>query len=48
MAALKKQAPEFLSLYRELGLHTIPVALGKGVVDEQGAEAMKKLISSGT
>ncbi len=46
MAALEKQAPEFLPLYRELGRHTIPVALGKGRVDEKGAEAMRKLLTS--
>jgi predicted short-subunit dehydrogenase-like oxidoreductase (DUF2520 family) len=47
MTALRNQAPQFLPLYRELGRHTIPVALGKGRVDEQGAEAMRKLLSSG-
>ena len=46
MAALKNQAPEFLPLYRELGQHTIPVALGKGRVDAKAAEAMKKLLTA--
>ncbi|MDP6511403.1 MAG: DUF2520 domain-containing protein [Dehalococcoidia bacterium] len=47
MAALKKDAPEFLTLYRELGLHTIPVALGKGRVDDAGVEAMSKMLTTG-
>jgi predicted short-subunit dehydrogenase-like oxidoreductase (DUF2520 family) len=47
MAALEKEAPEFLTLYRELGLHTIPVALGKGRVDDVGAEAMRKKLTTG-
>jgi predicted short-subunit dehydrogenase-like oxidoreductase (DUF2520 family) len=45
MAALKKQAPQFLPLYRELGRHTIPVALAKGRVAPEVAQAMEELLT---
>lgn len=45
LEALKKKHPSLLSIYRELGLHTIPIALAKGKVDEQKAKEMKTLLS---
>lgn len=43
--ALKASAPAVLSTYRELGLQTIPVALGKGRIDEEKAEELRKLLA---
>ncbi len=44
--ALKKACPDILVTYRELGLKTIPVALGKGKINEQQAAEMKALLES--
>lgn len=44
LAALEKVAPEIVSTYRELGHQTIPIALGKGRINEQQAEALKALL----
>ena len=44
LAALEKSAPELLSAYRELGLQTIPVALGKGKIDSTRAEELHQLL----
>jgi len=43
--ALEKTAPEILSTYRELGLKTIPVALAKGRINQEKAEALKDLLN---
>ena len=45
--ALERSAPWVLPAYRELGLQTIPVALGKGRVDEASAEELRRLFSPG-
>ena len=43
LAALETAAPSVLAAYRELGLHTLPIALGKGRIDEQRAEELRQL-----
>jgi predicted short-subunit dehydrogenase-like oxidoreductase (DUF2520 family) len=45
LEALDKSAPVLLSAYRELGLQTIPVALGKGKIDRARAEEMRQLLT---
>lgn len=45
LAALEARAPELLSIYRELGVQTIPLALGKGNIDTQRAVELQKLLS---
>jgi len=45
LEALDKSAPALLSAYRELGLQTIPVALGKGKIDRTRAEEMRQLLT---
>ena len=45
LSALKVRNPSLLTIYKELGLQTIPIALAKGQVDEQKAEEMKVLLS---
>jgi len=47
LAALKRAAPEVLSAYRELGLHTIPVGLAKGTLDGERAEELRELLKEG-
>jgi predicted short-subunit dehydrogenase-like oxidoreductase (DUF2520 family) len=42
--ALARTAPQLLPAYRELGLQTIPVALGKGKIDEAKASQLRALI----
>ncbi len=42
--ALAKVAPAVLSTYCELGLQTIPVALGKGRINQQQAEELRKIL----
>ena len=44
LEALQKSAPTLLSTYRELGLQTIPVALAKGRINQQQAEALKAIL----
>jgi len=44
LESLEKQAPPLLSLYKELGRQTIPIALGKGRIDLQRAEELKALL----
>jgi len=43
--ALEKTNPEILSTYRELGLKTIPIALAKGRINTEKAEALKELLN---
>jgi len=42
--ALHKVAPNVLSAYRELGLHTIPIALAKGKINENQAHELKTIL----
>lgn len=42
--ALEKAAPPLVSTYRELGLQTIPIALGKGRINQECAEEMRALL----
>jgi predicted short-subunit dehydrogenase-like oxidoreductase (DUF2520 family) len=43
--ALQKTAPASLSIYRELGLQTIPVALAKGRINQNQAEELQTILS---
>jgi len=43
--ALEKAAPSLVSTYRELGLQTIPIALGKGRINQERAEELHTLLS---
>jgi len=43
--ALEKTNPEILSTYRELGLKTVPIALAKGRINPEKAEALKELLN---
>jgi predicted short-subunit dehydrogenase-like oxidoreductase (DUF2520 family) len=45
LSALQARNPSLLTMYSELGLHTIPIALAKGKIDEEKAEEMKTLLS---
>jgi len=44
LESLEKQAPSLLSIYRELGQQTIPIAQAKGKIDSQRAEELKALL----
>jgi predicted short-subunit dehydrogenase-like oxidoreductase (DUF2520 family) len=44
LESLEKQAPLRLSIYKELGRQTIPIALDKGKIDSQGAEELRALL----
>jgi predicted short-subunit dehydrogenase-like oxidoreductase (DUF2520 family) len=44
LESLEKQAPPLLSIYKELGRQTIPIALGKGKIDLQKAEELETLL----
>ena len=46
LEALEKSSPELLSAYRELGLQTIPIALGKGKIDSKRAEELRQLLTN--
>ena len=43
--ALREKAPGLLSAYRELGLHTVPVALAKGKIDARQAAEMEAIFT---
>lgn len=45
--ALKKEAPDVLSTYYELGLQTIHVALAKGRIDETKAAELRSVLKAG-
>lgn len=45
--ALRKDAPDVLSTYCELGLQTIPVALAKGRIDENKADELRAVLKTG-
>lgn len=42
---LRNKHPSLVTIYKELGLQTIPIALAKGKVNEQKANEMKALLS---
>ncbi len=44
LEALEARAPELLLAYRELGLKTIPIALGKGRIDGGRARELEELL----
>ncbi len=43
--ALKRTSPDLLDAYRQLGRHTVPIALAKGTIDKEKAEALITLFS---
>lgn len=45
--ALRREAPDALSTYCELGLQTIPVAQAKGRIDENKAHELRAVLKSG-
>lgn len=45
LMALERSAPALCSTYCELGLQTIPIALGKGKIDGKRAEEMRQLLT---
>ena len=45
LISLEARNPYLLTIYKELGLQTIPIALAKGKIDEWKAEEMKTLLS---
>ncbi len=44
LAALEKSAPELLTMYRVLGLHTIPIGIAKGTLGEGKAEELRAVL----
>jgi len=44
LESLQKQTPSLLSIYKELGLQTVPIAQAKGRIDSQRAEELKALL----
>jgi predicted short-subunit dehydrogenase-like oxidoreductase (DUF2520 family) len=47
LAALEKRAsPSLLSLYKALGMETIPIALAKGTLSEEVAKKLRELLKS--
>lgn len=44
LAALEKTTPSLLTLYKELGIWTIPIALAKGTIDQSRAEELRALL----
>jgi len=45
LGALESRNPSLLPMYSELALHTIPIALAKGKIDEKKAKELKTLLS---
>jgi predicted short-subunit dehydrogenase-like oxidoreductase (DUF2520 family) len=45
LGALKKCAPDLLSLYKELGRFTVPIAQGKGTLSSAKAEEIMELLA---
>lgn len=45
LAALEKSAPALVSTYRELGLQTVPIAVGKGRIDSTRAEELRQMLA---
>jgi predicted short-subunit dehydrogenase-like oxidoreductase (DUF2520 family) len=48
LEALKKEAPDALSAYCELGLQTIPIALAKGKIGENKADELRAILKAGS
>ena len=46
LTALKDKNPSLLAAYKQLGLHTIPIALEKGKINEHKAEELKALFTN--
>jgi len=46
LAALEKYAPDILSLYKQLGLKTIPIGIAKGTLSESKAEELQSLLEN--
>lgn len=46
LVALREAAPEFVAVYRELGLQTIPVALARGGLEEGAARGLREVFES--
>jgi predicted short-subunit dehydrogenase-like oxidoreductase (DUF2520 family) len=44
LGALREWVPSLLTLYRELGMKTIPIALAKGKIDGEMAEQLEALL----
>jgi predicted short-subunit dehydrogenase-like oxidoreductase (DUF2520 family) len=44
ISALEQSSPEALSVYLEMGLQTIPLALAKGKIDKKTADTLKTLL----
>lgn len=42
--ALEKVAPELISIYRDLGISTIPISLAKGKISPQQAKELKSML----
>jgi len=42
--AFKEKMPELLEMYRQLGLHTIPIGLAKGTLSKEKAKELKKIL----
>jgi len=46
LATLQKAAPSMLSVYKELGLQTIPVAVAKGKISENQAQELQDVLNN--
>ena len=46
LIALEKYAPDILSLYKQLGLKTIPIGIAKGTLSESKAEELRSLLEN--
>ncbi len=46
LTALKDKNPSLLAAYKQLGLHTIPIALEKGKINEHKAKELKALFTN--
>ncbi len=44
LAALEAAAPDLLPVYRELGLRTIPIGVGKGTLNAFAADQLRRLL----
>ncbi|MFH1662761.1 MAG: DUF2520 domain-containing protein [Chloroflexota bacterium] len=45
LKALQNVAPELITIYKELGLQTIPIALAKGRIDNEHADELQAILS---
>jgi predicted short-subunit dehydrogenase-like oxidoreductase (DUF2520 family) len=44
ISSIREKEPDILSLYGKLGLKTIPIALAKGTIDEDGSNKLQTLL----